>query len=246
MRDGVKLFTSVYMPKDSSVKHPILLSRTPYSRAPYGELKWKQWWNGYERAYFSEGYIMVIQDVRGRWMSEGNFEDIRPLIPIKRHPNRRIERYLWCDRVDGEQYSQQQWQWGCMVFRTRVLLYDGRSEQSPGVESGEPAGTGDQLVYWWWFSSQRHFSRWMHLSFYSSFGKPRPIPTTVGPKDFDYYTHDNYKFYLEAGSLKGLSSRIGDDVPFWKTWWVTRTMMHGGRPGMRATPPKICSRPCCG
>ncbi len=80
MRDGVKLFTSVYMPKDTSTKHPILLTRTPYSCAPYGELKWKPWWNGYESAYFSEGYIMVIQDVRGRWMSEGEFTNMTPYI----------------------------------------------------------------------------------------------------------------------------------------------------------------------
>ena len=78
MRDGAKLFTSVYMPKDAAEKHPILITRTPYSCAPYGEDKWKKWWNGYLKEYFKEGYIMVIQDVRGRWMSEGIFEDVRP------------------------------------------------------------------------------------------------------------------------------------------------------------------------
>ena len=83
MRDGVKLFTSIYLPKDSSEKHPILLNRTPYSVAPYGE-KFRPLWKSYYREYFKEKYIMVFQDVRGRWMSEGVFEDVRPFNSEKR------------------------------------------------------------------------------------------------------------------------------------------------------------------
>src|SRR5438552_3204766 len=72
MRDGVRLFTSVYMPKDTTEMHPILMTRTPYSCAPYGEDKFNSSaWNSFHKAYFKEGYIMVTQDVRGRWMSEG-------------------------------------------------------------------------------------------------------------------------------------------------------------------------------
>ena len=48
MRDGVKLFTSIYIPKDKTEKHPILMTRTPYSCAPYGEDKWIDYWNSYE------------------------------------------------------------------------------------------------------------------------------------------------------------------------------------------------------
>ena len=72
MRDGVKHFTSIYMPKDSTQKHPILLTRTPYSCAPYGEANFNaNLWNRYWRYYARENYIIVTQDVRGRWMSEG-------------------------------------------------------------------------------------------------------------------------------------------------------------------------------
>src|SRR5580693_9325621 len=78
MRDGVKLFTSIYIPRDSTQKHPLLVTRTPYSCAPYGESNWKDYWNRYEMAYFKEGYIMVTQDVRGRWMSEDEFVNVRP------------------------------------------------------------------------------------------------------------------------------------------------------------------------
>ena len=73
MRDGVRLFTSLYIPKDSSEKHPVLLTRTPYSCAPYGENNWRPWWTRFQRAYFKEGYIIVMQDMRGSYMSEVAF-----------------------------------------------------------------------------------------------------------------------------------------------------------------------------
>ena len=84
MRDGVKLFTTIYAPKDISEKHPILITRTPYSCAPYGESNFTAIWNSPRKYFFKENYIYVIQDVRGRWMSEGVFEDVRPYIPNKK------------------------------------------------------------------------------------------------------------------------------------------------------------------
>src|SRR5262249_57057509 len=72
MRDGVKLFTVVYSPKDSSQKYPVMLSRTPDSVAPYGPAALKSA-IGPSEAMAREGYIFVYQDVRGRWMSEGEF-----------------------------------------------------------------------------------------------------------------------------------------------------------------------------
>ena len=84
MRDGVKLFTSVYIPKDVSEKHPILMTRTPYSCAPYGENEFRKFWRNHYKTYLKENFIMVIQDVRGRWMSEGEFVNIRPYLPNKK------------------------------------------------------------------------------------------------------------------------------------------------------------------
>ena len=78
MRDGVKLFASVYLPKDQSEKHPILMERTPYSCAPYGKDQYRPFWVNHLIKYCKKGYIMVINDVRGRWMSEGEFADVRP------------------------------------------------------------------------------------------------------------------------------------------------------------------------
>ena len=83
MRDGVRLFTSIYTPKNTSVTHPVLLNRTPYNIEPGGPDNFRFNLVPYGR-YTEEEYIMVFQDVRGKYMSEGVFEDIRPVIPEKK------------------------------------------------------------------------------------------------------------------------------------------------------------------
>src|ERR1700733_4786355 len=83
MRDGVKLFTSVYVPKDQSQKYPILLTRTPYSVRPYGADQYRPRL-GPSPVYDKSGYIFVFQDVRGCHASEGRFVNIRPYIPNKK------------------------------------------------------------------------------------------------------------------------------------------------------------------
>src|SRR3978361_2309208 len=77
MRDGKKLFTSVYVPKDQSKKYPFMMDRTCYSVAPYGADKYKGSL-GPSPAFLHDGYIFVYQDVRGRWMSEGIYEEMTP------------------------------------------------------------------------------------------------------------------------------------------------------------------------
>ncbi len=84
MRDGIELFTAIYIPNDTKEKHPILIERTPYSCRPYGDTNFcSDLWKTYRRLYLKEKYILVTQDVRGKWMSEGKFENIRPFIPNK-------------------------------------------------------------------------------------------------------------------------------------------------------------------
>ena len=77
MRDGITLFTAVYMPKDSSTKYPFLMVRTPYSISPYGADQYP-YRLGPNVGLMKEKYIFVYQDVRGRYMSEGNFEEMTP------------------------------------------------------------------------------------------------------------------------------------------------------------------------
>src|SRR3982751_2853295 len=82
MRDGIKLFTSIYVPKDSSENYPILMMRTPYSVAPYGEDNLRSVL-GPNHLFENEKYIYVYQDVRGRHMSEGQFQEMTPAIDNK-------------------------------------------------------------------------------------------------------------------------------------------------------------------
>ena len=83
MRDGVRLFTSVYVPKDESKTYPFLINRTPYSVAPYGVDQYRTQL-GPSPDFDKAGYIFVNQDVRGRFMSEGTFVEMRPHIDNKK------------------------------------------------------------------------------------------------------------------------------------------------------------------
>src|SRR5437762_655343 len=79
MRDGARLFTAVYVPIDAGAKktYPILLVRTPYSIAPYGADRYATEL-GPTAAFEKAGYVFALQDVRGTFMSEGTFVDVRP------------------------------------------------------------------------------------------------------------------------------------------------------------------------
>ncbi|RIV22679.1 CocE/NonD family hydrolase [Fibrisoma montanum] len=80
MRDGTKLYTVIYVPTDASPanRYPFLMERTPYSAGPYGETNYPKTGPGPSKALSQEKYIFVFQDVRGRYMSEGNFEEMTP------------------------------------------------------------------------------------------------------------------------------------------------------------------------
>src|ERR1700722_16500005 len=85
MRDGKKLFTSVYVPKDESERWPIVLTRTPHGVSPYGIDVYRG--NlGPSSRFARDKYIFVYQDVRGRNLSEGDFHDMRPILDVRRGP----------------------------------------------------------------------------------------------------------------------------------------------------------------
>ena len=81
MRDSVSLYTSVYEPIGATDR-PVLIVRTPYSCAPYGS-GWKGDLTEYMQEFIRNNYIIVFQDVRGRYMSEGEYLNIRPYIRQK-------------------------------------------------------------------------------------------------------------------------------------------------------------------
>lgn len=142
MRDGVRLFTSVYAPKDTTHQYPIILNRTPYTVAPYGLSSTRN------RMVPSmnevrEGYIFVYQDVRGRFMSEGTFVDLRPYNPSKKSKKDIDETTDTYDTVDwlvnhfphnnGPRRNHRN-------FLSRFLHHDGYDRRGSGSEGNFSSG----------------------------------------------------------------------------------------------------------
>jgi len=234
MRDGVKLFTTFYIPRDTTEKHPILLTRTPYSCAPYGADKWKNFFTGYLRYYLREGYIMVTQDVRGRWMSEGQFVDVRPFIKDKRTDKDVDEASDTYDAID--------WMVKNIPYNNGKVGVFGISYpgfySTMAAASAHPAlaAVSPQAPVTDWFMGDdfHHNGAFFQMdgwAFYSSFGKPRPQPTTIGPSGFTFNSKDNYQWYLQTGALQHIMQLTGDSIAFWKdlyqhpnrdAWWQAR------------------------
>ncbi len=99
MRDGARLFTSVYVPKTCETPCPILLNRTPYSVAPYGVDQYGTR-IGPSEQIMKDDYIIVYQDVRGRYMSEGTWKEVRPHNPAKKSKTDTDESSDTWDTVD--------------------------------------------------------------------------------------------------------------------------------------------------
>ncbi|MFL6212896.1 MAG: CocE/NonD family hydrolase [Blastocatellia bacterium] len=218
MRDGVKLFTSVYMPKDTSQKYPILLNRTPYSVAPYGADAYKTM-IGPSPLFQQEGYIFVYQDVRGRSMSEGSFMDMRPHKARKSGPTDADESSDTYDTIDWlvkniPNNNGRVGIWGISYpgFYTAMGLVDAH----PALKAASPQAPISDLF----IGDDMHHNGAFWLSaafgFYSFFGPPRPRPTTEGPKFFDYATPDGYKFFLELGPLANADKKyFKGNIAFW-------------------------------
>lgn len=246
MRDGVKLFTTVYAPTDASEKHPILMMRTPYSCAPYGKDFSGRLWAGHWKYYARENYIIVIQDVRGRWMSEGEFADVRPFNKDKKTNTDIDEASDTWDTIDWLVKNQKNNNGNVGVFG---ISYPG-FYASMAAACGHPAlkAVSPQAPVTDWFMGDdfHHNGAFFQMDgfgFYSGFGKPRPKPTTVGSYGFDFPVLDNYKFYLESTPPK-LMEYMHDSVQFWKDmyahpdlddWWKSRnarTAMYDIKPAM--------------
>ncbi len=219
MRDGTRLFTSILAPKDTTAKHPILFTRTPYSCAPYGEDKFPAYWNSYYRYYMREGYILVKQDVRGRWMSEGQFVDVRPFNPDKKTSSDIDEASDTYDAIDWMVQNIRGNNGNVGVFG---ISYPGFYSTMAAL-SGHPAlkAVSPQApVTEWFIGDDFHhngaFFQMDAFAFYSSFGKPRPLPTSVGPTPFNFRSTDNYSFFLNNTPLSRLTKLMGDSILFWK------------------------------
>lgn len=234
MRDGIKLFTAIYLPKETTQKHPILFMRTPYSCFPYGENNFSNRLTELHYfKYIKEGYIFVFQDVRGRYMSEGDFVDIRPYIPNKKSSDidESTDTY---DAIDWmiKNLPSNNGNVGVMgisypgFYATMAAL-----SNHPALKAVSPQAP----VTDWFEGDDFHHNGVFFLmdafSFYSGFGKPRPHPTMDGAPGFAIPSEDNYDFYLKTGPLKNFTKLMGDSIKFWtdvmnhpdyNEWWKAR------------------------
>ncbi len=241
MRDGIRLFTTIYIPKDTTEKHPFLMTRTPYSCNPYGEDKFSAFWKSHlMMPYLREGYILVTQDVRGAWMSEGEYMDIRPFIADKKSTKETDEASDSYDTVDWLLKNIPNNNGKVGVFG---VSYPGfystmaAASNHPAIVAVSPQAP----VTNWFIGDDAHhngaFFLMDNFNFYSAmgfgFGLPRPQPmnSKAKSKASGFPVNDNYKFYLEAGTLSNIAKVVGDSVHFWKQmydhpnydeWWKVR------------------------
>ena len=210
MRDGVKLFTIIYVPKDKTKKYPILFNRTPYSAGPYGAELYKTSL-GPSMVFAKDGYIFVYQDVRGRYMSEGVFVATRPYIPSKKGKtavDESSDSYDTIDwlvkNVDGNNGKVGTWGISAPGFYTTMTTIDAH----PALKAASPQAP----VTDWFMGDDRHHNGAFFLmgtfSFLAYYGAPRPEPTPNHADRFMAYgTPDAYEFYKKLGPLKNADER---------------------------------------
>ncbi|MCY0985535.1 CocE/NonD family hydrolase [Nannocystis sp. ILAH1] len=217
MRDGVHLHTAIYIPKDTSKTYPILLKRTPYSCSPYGADKFPER-IGPSPIFLRAGYIFVDQDVRGAFMSEGEFVNMTPHLAQKSGPK----------DVDQstDTYDTIAWLVAHVAANNgKVGLYGisypgfyaaaGMIDPHPALAAVSPQAP---IADWWYDDFHHHGAFFLPhtFNFFSSFGKPRPEPTTEWNRRFDHGTGDGYQFFLDAGPLKNLQERhLHGEIAFW-------------------------------
>lgn len=216
MRDGVKLHTTIYSPKDTSKKYPIIMQRTPYSSRPYGKDQFRSL-IGPNEYLMKEGNIIVYQDVRGRWMSEGSYDNMRAYIPNKK----RKQSDEASDTYDTIEWLIKNARSNNGRVGTWGISYPGHYaimsllDAHPALKAVSPqAGIGD-----FFFDDFHHNGAYL-LSYWRAtalFGYDKEGPTTEAWYDLpDIGTQDQYQFFLDIGPLSNLDQYYKEDNIFWQ------------------------------
>jgi putative CocE/NonD family hydrolase len=217
MRDGARLFTAVYVPNDRTKTYPILLVRSPYGSGPYGADRYRQRL-GPTAEFERKGCVFVFQDVRGRYLSEGTFVNMRPHVPDKQGPDVVDESSDTYDTIEWllahvEGHNGKVGQWGNSYpgFYTSAGMIDSH----PALVASLPSAP---IADWWFDDMHRHgaFNLQLSFTFFASFGQPRPEPTTERAERFDFGTPDAYQFFLDLGPLSNADARhLKGEIEFW-------------------------------
>jgi putative CocE/NonD family hydrolase len=237
MRDGKKLFTSIYVPKDTSHSYPFLMQRTPYSVAPYGVDQYRTRL-GPTEAFEKSGYIFVLQDVRGRYLSEGTFVEMRPHIDQPQSSADVDESTDTYDTVDWllkhvPNHNGRAGIWGISYpgFFTSASIIDSH----PALKAASPEAPmtdlfmGDDAYHGGAFMLAANFG---FYNFFKPRAEPGLPPRTREP--FDWGTADAYDFFLKMGPLanadklyfKGKNALWNDQVNHstYDSYWQARDL----------------------
>ena len=216
MRDGIKLHTTIYSPKDKSKSYPILMQRTPYSSRPYGEGQMRSR-IGPNEFLMKDGYIIVYQDVRGRWMSEGVYDNMRAYIPNKKkgqvdEASDTYDTIEWLvNNVANNNGKVGVWGISYPGFYATYSLLDSH----PALKAVSPqACIGD-----FFFDDFHHNGAYL-LSYWRAtavFGYEKTEPSANSWYQFpDLGSTDQYQFFLDNGPLKNLDKYYKEDNVFWQ------------------------------
>jgi uncharacterized protein len=218
MRDGVKLFTAVYSPKDDSETYPLLIHRTPYGVRPYGVNNYPEP-RGALKAYAKERFVFVFQDVRGRNGSEGEFVHVRPHLKKKSKPADIDESTDAYDTIDWlvKNVPGNNGKAGMMgISYPGFYAAAGMIDSHPALKAASPQAP----IADWFIGDDFHHNGVFYLAhafrFFSGFGQKLDEPTRMDSRPFDYKTPDGYEFYLKLGSLADVDrSHFKGQIQFW-------------------------------
>jgi putative CocE/NonD family hydrolase len=225
MRDGKRLFTAVYVPKDQSRTYPILLMRTPYSVRPYGADQYPEELRP-SPLFAKAGYVFAYQDVRGRWMSEGEFVNMRPFNPAKKGPGDVDESSDTYDTIDWllKKVPNHNGKVGMTgISYPGFYTAAGMIDAHPALKAVSPQAP----VTDWFIGDDWHHNGALFLphmfNFLARFDRPRPEPTKKFNPTFDHETPDGYQFFLKLGPLNEAGTRyFKGQAAFWD-----EAMRHG-------------------
>lgn len=210
MRDGVRLFTAIYEPKDRSRKHPILMMRTPYSCEPYGD-KFNRDLRSEINLYVKNNYILVYQDVRGRYKSEGEFVQVRPLNPEAKTGKGIDEATDTYDTIDWLLHNT----YNNGNVGTWGISYDGfyatmtASSRHPALKAVSPQGP----VTDWFRGDDRH-----HNGAFTFLQTTNFLPALEGRHQEkgimrEIVKNDVYTDFLALGTFKDADALVNDTTP---------------------------------
>ena len=233
MRDGKRLFTAIYEPVQTDGPTPIFITRTTYTAGPYGEGYNSFLWTKY-RNLVKAKYVIAIQDVRGRWRSEGDFVNVRPFNAHKKgkkdidEASDTYDTAEWLIKnvksngnigVGGTSYPG---------FYTVMAALSGH----PAIKAVVPQAP---VTDWWMGDDYHHHGAFMITDMFNFsptyMDRPRPVPTDRFIPMKPFYLDDEYSFFLRNKTMKSLTRLAGDSITFWHElmehpdyddWWKAR------------------------